>query len=46
MRKSKQVQWSRVTGNDVVLKEEKGIVTSGENKGSVRRETKPTPKAL
>ena len=37
MRKSKQVQWSRVTRDEV--KEEEVFVTSGKKKGSVRRET-------
>ena len=39
MWKAKQVQWSRVTGDYVVLKEEEVFVTSGKKKESVWRET-------
>ena len=39
MRKSKQVQWSRIERDWVALKEEKVFVTSVKEKASVRRET-------
>ena len=50
MRKSKQVQWSRVIGDLVVLKEEKVFVTSGKKKAvfeghESNDRAKPTPKA-
>ena len=39
MRELRQEQWSRVTRDEVVLKEEKVFVTSGKKKSSVRIET-------
>ena len=38
IRKSKQEEWSRVAGDQVALNEEKGFVTCGQKKGSVRSE--------
>ena len=39
MRKLRQVQWLRVAGDQVALKEEKVFAISGKHKDSVREET-------